>query len=173
MEFLTGPIVKVGLKYGLFSGVMSIAILWVFIWIGQNPLHEMNFLVLEVILMAIFVLFGIKEFKDRYGMGELRFWEGMSTGFVIYLVTALLFTPGLYLFLTIEPQVLTEYMQLSYQDLVNNEEMHIERMGREMYEDGLANLKSIKAEDLLVSGFFKKLFWGMFITPLFSVILRK
>lgn len=173
MKYLKSPIFKVGAKYGLFSGVMSIFILWVFVWLGQNPLYEMNFLVLEVILLGIFVLFAIKEFKDRHGMGELRFWQGMSTGFVVYLTTAIVFTPGLWLFLTIEPQVVAEYIQMSYQYQVDNEEMQVERMGRELYEKGLKELKSVRNQDLLLSGFLKKLFLGMFITPLISLILRK
>lgn len=173
MNYLRHPLFLISVKYGLLSGAMSIFVLWVFYWLGQNPLFEQNFLVIEVIILGVFLLFGMKEFKDRHNEGQLRFWQGMTFGFSTYLLTALLFALGVWLFVTINEALIPEFVELTVTMLKNTPEEQIERAGKEFYERQLAEAQSVKAFDFVLGGFLKKLLIGMFLTPIFSIILRK
>jgi hypothetical protein len=163
-----------GLKFGLTGGLIQFLSFLLFYYLGFRPLLNLNTLILDIILIFIFVFFGTKDFKTRFNSGELRFWQGMSVGFVAYMTLSLLSAILLYSYLEfIEPKVIAEYIEQTRVYLENSEIRTEELITPEEFKKNLDELEKTSAKILAISAFWKKVFIGLLVTPVSSIILRK
>lgn len=168
------PIVAVPLRFGLYAGGISIFLFFVLYLLGYNPLIIYRNFDFSFILLPIFIYFSIKEFRDFNNDNALEFWQGMSVGFFTYVTIAAL--SGLFLFLFLEvgdPQLLTGYVADRIQILDDKKEEVVERLGEIAYNKTYSELKMVTAFHLALDDFLKKLFIGLFLTIIISVLLRR
>ena len=83
-------LVSTSIKYGLAGGILIILPFLVLLKMDLKPLINLNTLILEGMLMFIFIYFGLREYRDKRNQGILKFWEGMTMGFMMYLIMALI-----------------------------------------------------------------------------------
>lgn len=170
----THPLVTVPVKYGLFGGFFSIVLFLILYFLGKNPLVVAGIFDFGLILIPIFIFFSIKEFRDYRNNKELRFWQGMTVGFINYVTIATVSALFIWLFLTlIDEQLLTSYIGDRTALLVENKQQFIESLGDITYEETLVELENTTAYIIAVDDFLKKVFIGLFLTIIFSVILRR
>jgi hypothetical protein len=162
------------LKYGLVGGILIVTPFFVLLKLGESPLLNLNTLILEGMLMFIFIYIGLREFRDRHNGGLLKFWEGMTIGFMIYLGMALVSTiiMALYIFGIDQEYVITyrqeaiEYINDSLKRISDEEE-------REALSNQLTRVSETEASDLVFDSLSKKILLGLALTPIGTVILRK
>ncbi len=89
---------RVVLVFGLISGVIITAFVWTTAALAERD--AIKFERLEVVgyasmLIALtMVFFGIKSYRDNVGKGSVTFWKGVQVGFMISLISAVLYWAG-------------------------------------------------------------------------------
>lgn len=170
------PYVRVSFKYGGVGGIFAVFIFYVIIAFGENPLlgSPADFLV-NLVVLVIFIVFSVKEFKKAYNGGYLHFWQGMNVGILTVTIIALISSLFILLYLNwIDPDLLDSY-KASMEEIMNsNKSMFIEEYGEETFKSTLSKNAEVSPMDLAVDEFLKKkVFAGLFITLIVSVVMRR
>lgn len=165
-------LIKVPVKYGIVGGVLAVIVFLVLYLLEQNPLiHARLF---DLVLIPIMVFFCIKEFRDRVNYRELFFWQGMTTGFFVYILIAFFSSLFVYGFLNLyDVNILLEFIQANEEGLQEQRDIFIENFGQEKYQVTLENIRSTEPYHVALDDFIKKLGIGLFYTIIISVILRR
>jgi len=89
---------KVVLTFGLISGGIIAVLVWVVAWLCERDLiafERMEFVGYASMLIALsMVFFGIKSYRDNYQNGTITFWKGVKVGFLISLISGVLYFAG-------------------------------------------------------------------------------
>jgi hypothetical protein len=169
---LENKLLSVPLKYGLIGGGISIILFLIFYFLQLNPL--VNIKMLDLLLLAIFLFFALKEFRDVYNDKKLHFWQGMTAGMVNYLSIALISALFiLVMTVIIDPQLTTNYIASRTALLNENKQMLVDTMDAVTFDEAMAGVKGTTGFDLALDDFLKKSIIGLFLTIIIAVILRK
>ncbi|MGF1638828.1 MAG: DUF4199 domain-containing protein [Cyclobacteriaceae bacterium] len=166
------PLIMVGGKYGLAGAFVGMFAMLFLFWLNKNPMIYARYF--DVILVPVFVFFAIREFKIYRNQGKLHFWQGMSLGFISYMLISIL--SGIFVLLLLyglAPDLFTEYMSNRMALLAESKEEIISSIDANAYAQTLENLQNTKPWHLALDDFLKKSIIGLFLTILFSIILRK
>jgi len=173
-DTIRNPLLVVPLRYAIIGLFLYGSLFLILYFLDHNPLVTGRPWDFGFILMPVMILFSIKDFRTNYNQGELRFWQGMTCGFVTYFGMALGAALFIYLFLTIaDPAVLDGYIQDRVQLLQGSREQFIERLGEPLYHQQVEKMKNTSALVVALDDFWKKLAIGLFLTILIAAILRK
>lgn len=168
------PIVAVPVKFGLVGGAMTILLFLVIYFLGQNPLLVYGNFDFSFLLLPVFIFFSIKEFRDYKNHKQLGFWQSMAVGIISYVTMALISAFFIWFFLNfINSELVSGYIADRIQLIVHMKGELIEKLGTEMYEKTYHELESTTAYVIALDDFLKKIFIGLFLTLILSVILRK
>ena len=116
----------------------------------------------------------MKDFKTNFNAGELRFWQGMTAGFVTYFVLAIGVALFIYLFLVFaDPTILDGYIQDRIALLTASKEQFINQLGEKLYFEQIDKMNQTSAFVVAIDDFWKKLLIGLFLTILIAAVLRK
>ncbi len=168
------PLISVPVRYAII-GLFLYGVLFLLLYfLDYNPLVVGRPWDIGLFLIPVMIFFSIKDFKTNYNGGELRFWQGMTCGFVTYTGVALGVALFLYIFLTIaDPSVLDGYIQDRIQLLEQNRAQFVEQLGEDLYQQQLVKMGGTSALVVAIDDFWKKLAIGLFLTILIAAILRK
>ena len=83
---LENKLVAIPFRYGIIGGGIVIILFLVFYFLDLDPL--VNIKLVDVLILAIFIFFALKEFRDVYNNRELHFWQGMTGGVINYVTIA-------------------------------------------------------------------------------------
>lgn len=166
---------RVPVRYGIIGAGLHIGLFLILYFITTlNPLIVSKKLDSGFILLPIFIFFSIKEFKDFKNNKQLRFWQGMTVGFVTYTVIA--FGAAVFTFIMLEfvdPALMQEYIQDRLQMMAESKESFVEQLGATVYDKTIVDIKAVTAYIIAIDELLKKMLIGMFFTIIISVILRK
>lgn len=169
---LDNKLISVPLKYGAIGGLFVIILNFVFYLTDKNPLVEIKFI--DIPLLVIFIFFALKEFRDRYNQDKLHFWQGITGGMVTFFTLAII--SGLFilvLLLAIDPGITTNYIESRIALLNENKQTLIDSIDEQAYINALAGVKETTPFDLALDDFLKKSIIGLFLTIIIALILRK
>ena len=171
--------VKPTLKYAGFCGFFLIALFFVSLFLGLNPLLMREGLLFDVLTFLLFIYAANREFKVYHNQGILHFWQGMTIGFIVYSIAIAIFL----LIVTIYFMNNFDYLEIYRQDLLNvarlEDTLLIEEFGEEGYHIVLQKIEQMNAKQILYFSFsppsvlLKKIFAAFLVTPVISLILRK
>ncbi len=163
--------IKGGLPFGLAGGVLSIVFFMVIYFLDRNPIQ--NLLLYGLVVTPIFLFLGIKNFRDHQNEGILFFGQGMTVGFVIYMLMALIsgFFVLLYVGL-IDQELLQDYTLSKLSYLEEQKTTLVNQIGEESYDTLVASNSAISVSDIALDDIFKKIIAGLFYTIIISIILR-
>lgn len=166
------PLFQVPLKFGLIGAGINMLMFFVLHWTGTNPLLEMR--VFDFFIIPVFIFFGIKEFRDTFNQGLMEFWQGMTVGFFIYGLIALLYSGFLWLSLQfVNPEMLQFYITESLNVINENKDLLTEEMGVENYQNSYNEVSKTTSFDLVIDSFVKKAGIGFLLTSVLSTVLKK
>jgi len=169
---LDNKLFAIPFKYGLIGGGIVVFLFIIFYLLKLDPL--INIKVIDILILAIFIFFALKEFRDRYNNRKLHFWQGMTAGVVNYLTIALISSIFiLVMTVIIDPDMTTNYIESRIILLNENKQQLIDTIDEEAYFETLAGLKETTPFDLALDDFLKKSMIGLFLTIIIAVILRK
>lgn len=171
---LKNPILKTGAKFGIIGGFLA-AILFIILYVlDQNPLLTTKKIPFGIILLPLLVFFSIKEFRDYFNGGELRFWQGLVTGFVNYLIIALISSVFIFVFLSYyDQELLQELINFNILNFERNKAGFIETFDEDTYEKVLADIRKTTVYHIALDDFARKMLIGFIATFIISIFLRK
>jgi hypothetical protein len=168
------PLIRIPLRYALIGIFLYGTLFLLLYFMGNNPLVVGRPWDFGFLLIPLMVFFAMKDFKVNYNNGELRFWQGMSSGFVTYFILALGVALFIYIFMTLaDPNILEGYIQDRIQLLESSKEQFIEQLGAELYDEQITKMNHTTAFIVAIDEFWKKLVIGLFLTILIAAVLRK
>lgn len=165
--------IRPSIKYSVICGVFLIALFWLSLKFGSNPLLDAKHFFFDLSILFLFIYFANREFKTYHNEGYLHFWQGMTISLIVYLPAAVIFSLLLLLILTIDPSIMENYRLDTLAFLESKKDVLLEGISQEDYDQQKAGVKNASILDLVISSGLKKIVAGFFITPVVSIILRK
>src|SRR5690554_3973044 len=93
--------------FGILGGIFCALAFFVIYLLGNEPISFTE--MFGYILIPLFVFFGVKNFKNNVNGGELTFGQGMTVGFFVYTILALISAIVIFIFLQIDPMIFEQY----------------------------------------------------------------
>jgi hypothetical protein len=158
-------------RFGLIGGIFCVLAFLVFQWSGIDPT---NFsMIFGYVLIPVFVFIGIRFFRDKVNHGELSFAQGMTVGFIIYSIIAVLSGLGIYLILLVYPGLFEEIKASKITVIENNRQLIIDQLNEASFQVTYESVLEMTPADISFNDFIWKIIPGLFFTILISIILRK
>ncbi len=167
------PLIKVPVRYGVIGAPIGLLANLALYWMGKHPALISPFFDFRIALFAVFIFLTIKEIRDYSEDGTLYFWQGMIASFVMVTVYAVAVSIALYAFIKMQPEYVSSFITTGTEQLNKFPPEDIERIGKEVYQQQLVNIKSITGEFLAWRYFTQCFGISIFISIIISVILRR
>lgn len=169
------PLLRISARNGLIAGLLATIVLIILYYVGRHPFLIAPFFDFRILLFGIFIFFTLKEFRDYHQQGLLFFWQGLFASFIVVIVTSVFAGIGLWVFGTLEPAFVSDYVRemTAYLQKFTEEDLARARIGKETYERNLAQLPATNISTLVLTHFAQGMIIGFFISLILSVILRK
>lgn len=167
---------RLSLRYGAVGGILAVVAFLVFFYLDQQPWRNLISFFLDILIVGLFAFLPIKDFKSNYNGGELRFYHGMTLGFISYATLAGVFATFYFIFMNwIEPEFLGTFIETAKSDMILRKDMIMQSADGDkeaFFQQQLNGLDDITKSSLIFDSFIKKLVFGIFLTPIFSIVLR-
>jgi hypothetical protein len=158
-------------KIGLVGGLFCMVAFLMFIFLEVDPTSFS--MIFGYIILPVFLFLGIRYFRNYQNAGQLSFSEGMSLGFFIYGLIALLSGVSIWMILIISPSLFETIKGSKINVLENNREMISSQLGEDSFTTTMHSVMNMTAFDLAANDFIWKIVPGLFFTIIISIILRK
>ncbi len=158
-------------RFGLIGGFFCLLAFLVFYWIDIDPT---NFsLIFGYVMLPVFLFVGIKFFRDKANSGSLSFSHGMTIGFFIYSIIAVISGVGIYIILMLYPGLFEEIKTSKTAVIENNRQLIVDQLNEASFQVTYESVLKMIPSDIAFNDFIWKIIPGLFFTILISIILRK
>ena len=161
------------IKYALICGFFTIGAFAVTFALEGNPFLDISHLLFDVLIFALFIGFAVYEFKSYEKGGYLKFWEGMTLSFLVYMQATVVFGIFLAIYFMVSNDPLQEYQQAATAFLESGKSTYLEKFSEERYQQEWDELQNLTLGGLFLNTLLKKIISGFFVAPIISIILRK
>ncbi|SFB61600.1 DUF4199 domain-containing protein [Algoriphagus aquimarinus] len=158
-------------KFGGIAGALSIIAFLTLSFFYPDPTN-LN-LVFGYVITPVAIFLAIKFFKEYSNTGYLSFAEGMSVGFVAYMLEAIISLVGIWLILLIHPDLFDQVKLSKLSVLANSKESIVAQVGENSFDMTLESIKNMIPWDIALNDALWKIIPGLFFTIIISIILRK
>ena len=154
---------------------MNVLALTIFYYIGRHPLllNPVIDIGTRFLLLGLFVFFSLRMFRDQ-NEGVLHFWQAVLLGFLVYLIIVQMASAFIAVFASIDAtHFLSSYIAVAIEQINNNKEAFIEKLGEKTVTDALTMLPKTTASNLAFDYFLKSMPIGLILTLLLSTLMRR
>lgn len=172
LNYFNHPLLKIPLLAGLLTGVLCFLYFLALYAIGVPPLGNIRVLDfgIHIIVMAATVWYYRKYIRH----GQLHLWEGLTIGYVLNTVAALVTGWLIYLFVTqIDPGVFAEYIVNSKKLLLDGKKQLTDQFGPETFAEQWKKTINMQPSLLLPDELSKKTALAVLPVLIISLIFRK
>jgi uncharacterized membrane-anchored protein YitT (DUF2179 family) len=166
-------LMRVALRYGAVGGGLAILVFIVSYYTNRHPMMVSPYLDFRSVISGVLIFFALREIRDYYQQGILFFWQAMVASGVIVVVMNVVASIGIYGFGSLEPRVVSGYIEEMTQYLQTFDQNDIERIGKDLFESNFRALPDTNLKDIVGLYFGRGLVVGFFVSIILSVILRK
>jgi hypothetical protein len=161
------------LRNGLIAGVLGFILLMALYYMGRHPFLFPIYYDFRIILLSVFVVMTLKEFRDDHQEGILYFGQAMVGSFLFTFTFALVASLLVWIFCLVIPEFVTTYIKVATEQLSLIQNEVIEQLGKEEFDRNLNKLPATLGSDLALDYFGKTFIISFFISVIISVILRR
>jgi hypothetical protein len=158
-------------KIGLLAASFSIFAFYIATLFTPDPTLFSK--VFSFAVTPLFVGAGIYFYRFKLNQNRLSFAEGMTIGFLIYLINAFVTFLGIYFGLIFSPQLFENIKTNMMQILSEKREEIISTLGEASFEKTYQQMLTMTIYDIAITDLIFKIAFGLFFTIIISVILRK
>lgn len=162
---------KASYLFGILGGLLCLFTIGTMYILGTDPVGFTE--IFGYMIIPIFVFLGVKNFRDNMNGGELGFGQGMTTGFFVYSILALISAIGIFIFLRLDPSVFADFKSSNIFLLEESKEVLIKQLDEKAYKKTLQNISNMTVLDVAINDFLRKVFPGLFVTIIISIILKR
>lgn len=166
-------LVRVPVRYGVIGGVIALIQLMAFYYMDKHPFLIPVFFDFRIVLFAVLIFFALKELRTYHFGGLLFFWQGVIASLLFTLVFASVAALLLWLFCSLQPGFVSQYIQLAISQIKTFPPEVVEQIGKDVYERNLNALPATDAFDLVSLYFVQSFGISFFISIILSVVLRQ
>jgi len=156
--------------FGVIGGAFCGLAFVLFNFVGIEPISFTE--IFGYIIIPVFVFLGIKNFKDNMNDQELYFGQGMTVGFFVYSILALISAMVIFIMLHIDPVVFEDYKAAAMSLLAEKKEVIMDQLGTESYESTVKSMSGMTIFDVALNDLLRKLIPGLFFTIILSIVLK-
>ena len=167
------PLAKILGRYGLLAGIMGFGLVIGLFYMGKHPFLILPFFDFRIVLLGIFIFFGLKEFREFHQDGILYFWQGMIGSFILTLSFALVASLLIYAFGSWNGEFVQTYITQFTEQARQYPPDLVEQIGKENLERNLKELQATTIGDLVETYFVQSFIISFFISIILSVVLRR
>jgi hypothetical protein len=106
---------RVVLTFGLISGLIITALVWTTATLADRDAIRFESLDIvgyaSMLIALTMIFFGIKSYRDNVGKGSITFWKGVQVGFLISLISSVLYWAGAFSFGIVNPNFEANFIQ--------------------------------------------------------------
>lgn len=157
--------------FGILGGVLGLISFFVLSFFKEDP-TTLN-LIFGYVIVPISVYLALKYFKDYSNQGYLSFAEGMSVGFVTYMLIAIISFLGIWVLLSLEPDLFEIIKSSKINTLAESKETIVSQVGENSFLATMESVKNMVISDVAINDAIWKIVPGLFFTIIISIILRK
>ena len=157
--------------FGLIGGMFCVLAFLLFRYIGFDATNLS--MLFGYVLIPIFIFLGIRYFRKDINGGELSFAHGMTIGFLIYTMIAVVAGLGIWLVLSLSPEFFEEIKSAKVAVMDANKDLIVGQLGQESFDFTYEKILEMTALDIALNDFIWKILPGLFFTIIISIILRK
>lgn len=164
-------IVRVGIRYGVLSGLISIVLVALLYLLGYNPLGDAGRISFAPI--PVFVFLAIRNYK-RYHLQELSFGKGFRVGLATSFYNAL--AAGMLLFLllyAVGPEMMQRHIADLQQVLQEMRAEQVEVLGEEKFDEAAQALQDLQPSMVAADDFIRRMVAGLVFSLVAAVFFRK
>jgi len=172
LSYFNNPLLKIPLLSGLSTGVLCFLYFLGLYAAGVPALG--NIRVLDYGIVIIMLVTTVWYYRKNVGNGHLHLWEGLTIGYVLNTVAALVTGWLIYLFVTyVDPSVWSQYIVNSKSLLLNGKKQFIDTMGAEAFAEQWQKASTMQPGILLPDELTKKTALAVLPVLIISLIFRK
>lgn len=172
-RFRIPPLVSVMARYGVLSGILGIVAAMVFYYIGKHPFWIFPFFDPRVLLIIIFLIFGLKEVRDYVQGGVLYFWQGLGGSLILLAVMSVIGYAGIWIITAFEPDFLKTYIEQGLEQIKAIPAENANEIGVAAMEEVRKTLPDTTAAWMAKRYAIQTYMFGFFIAVIISVVLRR
>ncbi len=166
-------LVFIAVRNGLIAGVLGFILMMALYAMGKHPFLFSLFFDFRIVLFAVFMVIGLKEYRDDHEQGVLSFAQAMIMNFLFTITFAVLVSLLIWVMIAVYPAFLEDYVQLAISQIQSIQPEVIEQLGKDAYERNLQALPATTGVDLALDYLIKSFVISFFISIIISVILRR
>jgi len=159
------------LPFGIAGGFLLVLGFLLLYFLGTEPVGMV--LIFGYVATPLFVFAGIKQFRDKHNGGELYFSQGMSVGFFVYTLMALISAFFIWVFMVFQPEVFEVFKASNIALLEQKRALLTEQLGEQSFEETYVNIQAMSVFDVALNDFLRKIIPGLFFTIIISIILKR
>lgn len=172
VAYFSHPLLKIPLLAGLVTGVLCFLYFLGLYAIGVPALG--NIRVLDYGIHIIMIVAVVWYYRKNVGQGRLHLWEGLTIGYVLNTMAALVTGWLVYLFVTyVDPAVFAEYIVNSKKLLLEGKKQIVDQFGPETFNEQWTKASTMKPSVLLPDELTKKTALSVLPVLIISLIFRK
>ncbi|MBN8824235.1 MULTISPECIES: DUF4199 domain-containing protein [unclassified Spirosoma] len=172
LSHFSHPLLKIPLLAGLITGVLCFVYFLGLYVLDIPPLG--NIRVLDYGIHIIVMVGAVWYYRKYVGHGRLHLWEGLTIGYVINTVAALITGWLIYFFVTqVDPGVFAEYVANSKKLLLEGKKQITDQFGPETFAEQWKKASTMEPSVLLPDELTKKTALAVIPVLVISLIFRK
>ncbi|MFD2935742.1 DUF4199 domain-containing protein [Spirosoma flavum] len=172
LNYFGHPLLKIPLLAGLATGVLCFLYFLALYALGVPALG--NIRVLDYGIHIIMMIATIWYYRKHIGHGKLHLWEGLTIGYVLNTMAALITGWLIYLFVTqVDPGVFAEYVTNSKKLLLDGKSQITDQFGPETFAKQWDKVLTMQPGILLPDELTKKTALAVLPVLIISLIFRK
>lgn len=172
IEYFSHPLLKIPLLAGLLTGVLCF-LYFLGLYLLDIPALG-NIRVLDYGIHIIVMTATVWYYRKYIGHGRLHLWEGLTIGYVLNTMAALVTGWLIYLFVTqIDPGVFSEYVANSKKLLLDGKKQITDQFGPETFAEQWNKVVTMQPSILLPDELTKKTALAVIPVLIISLIFRK
>ena len=161
----------IGFPFGFAAGLICVMGFVVMYLLEIEPISMV--LILGYIITPVFVFSGIKLFRDRHNGGELFFSQGMTVGFFVYTIMAVISAAFIGVFLVWAPDVFVAFKTMNIELLNEKKDVLVAQLNQEAFDQTYESIRQMSIMDVVMNDFLRKVIPGLLFTILISIILKR
>lgn len=172
LAYFNHPLLKYPLIAGLATGIFCFLYFLGLYALGVPALGDIR--VLDYGINIIMIVATIWYYRKNVGQGRLHLWEGLTIGYVLNTIAALVTGWLIYFFVTqVDPGVFAEYVVNSKKLLLEGKKQLIDQFGLETFNEQWDKVNSMQPGVLLPDELTKKTALAVLPVLIVSLIFRK
>lgn len=169
---MKNPLVILSVKYGAAASLLLISLFIALFYMGKHPIN-ISVLDIRFLILPLFMVIGMKDFRDNKNKSTLHFWQGLSVGAIIFTTIGILVSLFIIAFSTMDPDFLQVYIDERITLITDHKEAFIEKLSETTVQGQLEKLPLTTSFNLAIDYFVRTLAIGLILNVIISIILRK